>query len=119
MKFLKTFRGGTMTDARQKPISINSRDRDVLNQQKARYEESTGKSTDWGDFLGTVALLGLAAVGVYMLAKAIKRSPRSVDVKCSGCDKSFVMAVPEGTPRAIYTTCPHCQEELVVDLGTS
>lgn len=106
-----------MADSRQKPISIRKRDRDILDSYKERYEEATGESTDWGAFLRTVALLGIAAVGIYGLARAERRSPQSVDVFCEVCNTNFLMAVPEGTGRAIYTTCPECDTEMVVDLG--
>ena len=107
-----------MAAARQRPISLTSGDRDTLDQYKIRYEESTGERTDWGTFLGTVALLGLAAAGVYHLARANKRSPQTVDVECFECGEMFIMAVPQGVDRAVYTSCPACDAELVVDLGT-
>jgi len=106
-----------MGEPRQKPIPVTSGERARLEQHKGRYEDATGDSGDWGKFLGTVALLGLAAAGVYALVKATERSRQSVDVSCCGCNTSFVMALPEGTGRAVYTTCPHCGMELVVDLG--
>ena len=106
-----------MKEPRQKPISIASRDRGALDSYKKRYEEKTGERTDWGTFLGTVALLGLAAAGVYHLVRATNRSPQSVDVQCCQCSGNFILAVPRGTGRAIQTTCPHCNADLVVDLG--
>ena len=106
-----------MTDARQQPISVTIRDRAFLDSHKKRYDESTGESTDWGAFLGTITLLGLAAAGVYHLANAKNRSPQTVDVECCECGESFIMAVPRGTGRAIYTTCPSCDLDLVIDLG--
>jgi len=107
-----------MTPAKQRPISISSQDRAVLDSQKRRFEQSTGERTDWGSFLATVALLGLAAAGVYHLVRATNRSPQSVDVQCYQCSGNFILAVPRGTGRAIQTTCPHCNAELVVDIGT-
>ena len=107
-----------MADARQKPISLTIGDRDTLDQYKIRYDESIGEKTNWGTFLGTVALLGLAAAGVYHLANAKSRSPQSVDVECFECGEIFIMAVPQGVDRAVYTLCPACDAELVVDLGT-
>ena len=106
-----------MADSRQKPISIKKSDRDILDSYKERYETATGEPTDWGRFLGTVALLGLAAAGIYILTRAERRSPQSVDVFCEVCNTNFLMAVPEGTGRAIYTLCPECGADLVVDLG--
>ena len=109
----------TMADRRQQPISISSRERAILNRQKLRYESSTGRNSSWGGFLGTVALLGLAAVGVYRLVRGSERSPQSMDVECTNCEATFIMAIPEGADRAVYTLCPHCGDELVVDLGIS
>jgi hypothetical protein len=103
--------------SRQSPISISKRDREKLDEQKSRYEESIGQKTDWGNFLRTMALFGLAVAGTYLLAKATQRTPQTVDVMSSGCRYKFIMSVPEGCSRAIYTTCPSCGAELVVDLG--
>ncbi len=105
--------------ARQKPISVSSRDRAVLNQHKARYEQEIGQTDEWGSFLATATLLGLAALGIYKLAQASRRSPQSVDVECIACRGGFVMAIPEGTGRAVHTFCPHCSTELVVNLGAA
>ncbi len=106
-----------MTESRQRPISVTSRDREALDRHKRRYEDATGEPTDWGSFLGTIALLGLAAAGIYRLATARRRSPQTVDVECCWCQSTFLMVVPLETGRAIYTTCPACDAELVVDLG--
>lgn len=89
-----------------------------MDSYKRLYEESTGESTDWGAFLGTIALMGLAAAGVYHLVRATRRSRQTVNVECGECGATFLMAVPTGTGRAVYTTCPECNAELVVDLGT-
>ena len=108
-----------MAAARQRPISLTIGDRDTLDQYKIRYDESIGEKTKWGTFLGTITLLGLAAAGVYHLANAKNRSPQSVDVECCECGESFIMAVPTGTGRAVYTTCPSCCIDLVIDLGNT
>lgn len=108
-----------MPDNRQKPISLRSNDKDILDEHKKRYEASTGKPTDWNGFLNTVTLLGLAAAGIYALAKVHGRSHQSVDVQCPSCDRVFLMAVAVDAERVIYTTCPYCRTELVIDLGTS
>lgn len=107
-----------MVPARQRPISVNAGDRNLLDSQKKRFDGATGQESDWGSFLATVALLGLAAAGVYYLAKTTKRSPQAIDVECDGCKGIFQMALPQGTNRAIYTTCPRCNAELVVYLKT-
>jgi len=105
-----------MTERRQRPIPVTSREREFLEHQKQRYESSSGRSGDWGDFLGAVTLLGLAAVGIYALAKAMKRTPQSVDVECSSCHNTFVMAISTEADRVVYTRCPCCSAELVVKL---
>ncbi len=105
-----------MNKPRQRPIPVTSQERDILEQHKDRYEQSTGDRGDWGKFLGTMTLLGLAAAGIYGLAKATTRSRQSVDVECIECGEMFVMAVPNQRDQAIYTTCPHCGYELVVYL---
>ena len=108
-----------MPTGKQKPISINNRRRAALNRHKEQYDKSVGKRTDWGTFLSTVTLLGLASAGVYHLVKAKDRSPESVEVACYDCSEVFLMAVPQGTGRAVYTSCPHCGFDMVVDLGTT
>jgi len=108
-----------MTTRRQRPISLKTTDRSMLDAQKRRYELSTGQKTEWGTFLGTMVLLGLAAAGVYGRARARHQSAQSVDVECCECGGPFLMAVPAGTGRAVQVTCPHCGSELVVDLGAS
>ena len=107
-----------MARPRQRPIPVTSAERDKLAAAKSRYEQATGDDGDWGKFLGTISLLGLAAVGVYALGKAAARSVQSVDVKCHACRRSFLMAVPDGTPRAVLTRCTNCGREVVVDLGS-
>lgn len=105
-----------MTERRQRPIPVTTQERAFLEEQKSRYEQRSGDTGDWGKFLGTITLLGLAAAGVYTLAKATARSRQSVDVECTECGEMFVMAVPNRVDRATYTTCPHCGNELVVYL---
>ena len=107
-----------MPNPRQRPIPVTSAERDRLQAAKSRYEQATGDAGDWGKFLGTISLLGLAAAGVYALGKAAARSVQSVDVECYACGRSFLMAVPDGTPRAVLTVCPHCGREVVADLGS-
>jgi predicted RNA-binding Zn-ribbon protein involved in translation (DUF1610 family) len=108
-----------MGEPRQRPIPITGKERAALEEQKRRYEQSTGDKGDWGKFLGTIALLGLAAAGIYALAKATSRTKQSVNVECSSCGNTFIMAVSEKADPAIYTTCPHCGEDLVVYLRKS
>lgn len=101
---------------RQRPISVNTRQRDNLDSYKRRFDQSIKKKTEWGEFLGTVALLGLAAIGTYHLVKAMKRTTHSADIECAVCKKVFIMAVPEGSGTAVHTVCPDCRADLVIDL---
>jgi len=106
-----------MDKRRQRPIPVTSQEREVLDKRKKKYEKSTGDSGDWGEFLATITLLGLAAAGIYKLVKAAKQPGQSVNVECIACRQTFVMALPNQVNRAVYIRCPHCQAELVVDLG--
>lgn len=106
-----------MTEPRQRPIPVTRQERATLDERKRRYEESTGDQGDWGRFLGTMTLLGLAAAGIYALARVRERSANSVNVECATCGRTFLMAVPDQVGGAVYITCPHCGEELVVHLG--
>jgi len=103
-------------ERRQRPIPVTGRERESLEEQKKRYEEQTGDTGDWGKFLGTITLLGLAAAGIYGLAKASTRSQQSVDVQCNQCGETFIMAVSDRSDRAVHTVCPYCGTELVVYL---
>jgi len=107
-----------MARPRQRPIPVTSAEREKLAAAKSKYEQATGDSGDWGKFLSTISLLGLAAVGIYALGKASARPVQSVDVKCHACHSRFLMAVPDGTPRAVLTNCTNCGQEVVVDLGS-
>src|SRR4030042_1639801 len=102
-----------MTEPRQRPIPVTSQERRFLEEQKRRYENRSGNNGDWGQFLGAVVLLGLAALGIYALVNAVNRTSQSVDVQCSTCGNTFVMALPVDVRQVIYTRCPHCQSELV------
>jgi peptide subunit release factor 1 (eRF1) len=108
-----------MKTPRQKPIPVTSEERAVLEERKRLWEQHTGKRGDWGDFLETMTLLGLAAGGVHPLAQARSRSRNSVDVECPSCEKKFVMAVAEQLGWAVLISCPHCTQEMVVALRTA
>jgi len=102
---------------RQRPIPVTDQERSLLEKQRELYEAKSGKTDDWGDFLGTIALLGLAAAGIYALANATRQTPQSAQVECSQCHKVFILALPNQAQRVVYTRCPHCQFDLVVNLG--
>ncbi len=108
-----------MSEPRQKPIPVTRQEREHLSEHKRRYQEATGDSGDWGRFLGTVTLMGLAALGIYGLVKATRRSTNSVTVSCPSCTEAFTVALQEPEPRVVEAICPRCNAELVVDLGAS
>jgi DNA-directed RNA polymerase subunit M/transcription elongation factor TFIIS len=107
-----------MPDYQKRIISVSPNERRELEEAKRRYEERHG-STDWGGFLSAMVGLGLAAAGIYALAKVLQRSDKSAEVSCPACGKSFVMALPartRGEPPVLEVNCPECNAELVVDL---
>ena len=105
-----------MEKRRQRPIPVTSREREFLDQYKKRYEKSTGDTGDWGNFLSTITLLGLAAAGIYMSVKAAKETANSASTQCGVCGQTFLIAISDQVGRAVHVNCPHCQAELVVDL---
>lgn len=106
-----------MAKPRQRPIPVTRQEREHLDEHKRRYVEATGDNSDWGRFLGTITLMGLAALGIYGLARATRRSTNSVTVDCPSCAETFPLALQQPEPRVVETICPHCNAELVVDLG--
>ena len=106
-----------MDRPRQRQIPVTRQERERLDQHKHHYEEATGDRGDWGRFLGTISLMGLAALGVYGLARATRRSTNSVTVDCPSCAESFTVALPQPEPRVVETVCPRCNAEMVVDIG--
>lgn len=101
---------------RQQPVPLSAAARARLQQRKAEFDKRAGKESDWGEFLNAIAVLGLAALGLYAISKATQRSPESVTVHCQTCQGDFVMAVPANSPQAVQTTCPLCNAPLVVNL---
>ena len=102
---------------RQRPIPVTSAEREKLERYKTIYQDSTGTSgADWGNFLGTIALLGLGAAGIYVLSKVLSRDNSTTTVSCGSCRQNFLMAVPEGVGQAVHVKCPHCHTDLVVAL---
>jgi len=104
---------------RQRPISITGQEHQALENQRDRYERATGDRGDWGKFLGAISLLGLAALGIYGLAKATERSEHSVKVACPACGKLFPMALPSEPSIIVQVPCPYCDTDLVVNLGSN
>jgi len=105
-----------MTERRQRPIPVTSQERQLLEEQKKKYESQSGNAGDWGQFLGTMALLGLAAVGIYALASILRQDQRSLNVRCARCNGDFTVALQPNSGTAILVNCPHCHSELVLQL---
>jgi uncharacterized C2H2 Zn-finger protein len=105
-----------MTEPRQRNVPLNINERRELDQRKRDYENRTGDTGDWGKFLGTVTLAGLAALGIYALAQATRRAPTVWQVKCPSCSTMFPIQVPNPPPwRVTQVACPKCSTELVID----
>jgi len=107
-----------MPEYQKRMISVSPDERRELEEAKKSYEERHG-STDWGGFLAAMVGLGLAAAGIYALAKVLRRSEKSAEVSCPACGASFVLAVPaetRGQPPVLGVNCPQCEAELVVNL---
>jgi DNA-directed RNA polymerase subunit RPC12/RpoP len=97
----------------QKSIGLTLSEKARLEKAKRLYEESTGgDKTDWGQFLGIIAGLGLAALGVYHLTKSTRENPV---VTCAVCKRKFPIAYSEDLPPIVYVSCPYCSSSLVVD----
>jgi len=105
-------------ERRQKPISVGTDDRNLLDRLKQDYEKAEQTELDWGEFLTSIALLGLAVAGVYALAQSVNRSQQSVTACCPFCNQNFGVAWPSGSPPAVSIPCPNpkCQRQLVVSL---
>ena len=109
-----------MAQPRQRHIPLNIEDRRVLDRRKREYEDRTGDTGDWGRFLRTISLAGLAALGVYAMAQATKRAPTVWQVNCSLCRMGFPIQAPNPPPwRLAQVRCPNCSSELVIDFAKS
>jgi hypothetical protein len=106
-----------MKSGRQKPISVTSQEHDVLENRRRRYQDRTGDAGDWGKFLGDVSLLGLAAVGIYGLVRAVERNSHSARVQCPSCGRVFPVALANERATIVQIPCPLCDADLVVNLG--
>ena len=105
-----------MVEPRQRPIPVTTEERRDLDRYKQQYEEHTGNTGDWGEFLEAIVIFGLAALGIHALSRAVRRSEDSVDVLCATCSQNFIMAVSRGIGPVVKTVCPHCNSELIVDM---
>lgn len=101
-----------MSEPRQKVIAITPKEKEKLDTAKRLYEQETGEQVDWGKFLGSIAVLGLTALGIYKLTHSSRNNPTT---KCAVCRRKFSIAYSDDLPPVVYVTCPHCSAELVVD----
>ena len=107
-----------MSIQRQRHIPLNINDRRELDRRKHDYEDRTGDVGGWGRFLRVVTLAGLAALGVYPVAQAIRRAPTVWLINCTRCNSGFPVQVPNPVPwRLVQAKCPSCNTELVVDFA--
>jgi hypothetical protein len=107
-----------MTEPRQRNIPLGIEERRRLDRHKQDYENGTGDTGDWGKFLGVVTLAGLAALGIYALARVTRREPTVWQVNCPTCLTAFPIQVPNPPPwRVNQVTCPTCHTELVIDFA--
>lgn len=109
-----------MPEYQKRHIAVSPEERRRLEAAKQRFEQTEG-SSDWGGFLTAVTAAGLAALGVYGVAKLRERSERSVNVVCPDCAFEFTVALAigaQGPATIIEFDCPHCPAELVLDLAS-
>ena len=108
-----------MPQPRQRHIPLNIDDRRELDRRKKDYEDATGDSGDWGRFLRTVSLAGLASLGIYALSPLARIGPTAWRVDCPRCAVGFPVQVPNPPPgRLAQLRCPNCSGELVIDFAS-
>jgi hypothetical protein len=107
-----------MGQIRQRHIPLTVAERRELDQRKRDYEDRTGDVGDWGKFLGTITLAGLAALGIYSMVQVARRGPTIWQVKCLLCGVMFPVRVPNPPPwRLAQIECPKCEQGLVIDFA--
>ncbi|MBE0479730.1 MAG: hypothetical protein IBX68_01995 [Dehalococcoidia bacterium] len=106
-----------MPHPRQRHIPLSVAHRLEMDRRKREYEDRTGDCGDWGKFLQTVTLAGLAALGVYAEGKVSRLGLNAWRVSCP-CGSSFPVQTPNPPPwRLAQTTCPSCGGDIVVDFS--
>ena len=106
----------SVPERRQRPIPVTSQEREKLEVAKEKFEQRTGSTYDWGRFLTATITLGLAAAGIYGMAKVIKSARSSVEVQCPQCSKNFTVALAGESANVYQVICPSCETELVVNV---
>jgi hypothetical protein len=104
-----------MPNPNQSNIPVSKSERQVLDLAKRRYEQQHGRS-DWGDFLGGLAVGFLVGAGVVAAARAIANRERAWIVKCPYCHRDVRVLVRGKCPSAEVVDCtyPDCGEEFVI-----
>lgn len=104
-----------MADYKKRHIAVSPQERLQLEESKESYEKKAG-DTDWGSFLSMATGIGLAALGVYCLAKASRQNATTWNVTCPNQDCRTVFPVVTQSPPALaQVSCPNCSAELIVD----
>ena len=105
-----------MSERRQRPIAITTRQRTQLDERKLRYEKATGTEGEgWGRFLDNVTLFGLAQVGVYQMARLVTCNNKTATGACP-CGKEFLIIMTPEVGEVVQIPCPECHAELVMPL---
>jgi len=101
-----------MNEPRQKSVAMTPKEKERLEREKQLYEEHAGRKVDWGEFLGVVAVIGLAALGIRKMVQSSRRNPTTT---CPVCNQQITIAYSDDLPEVFYVVCPKCKTELVVD----
>lgn len=106
-----------MPEYQKRHIAVSPQERRQLAEGKEQYEGRAGQG-DWGTFLGVATGIGLAALGIYALARASQRNATTWQITCPNrnCGATFPL-VTQAPPRLAQVTCPSCNSELVVDFS--
>ena len=97
---------------RQQPIPVTTEERQVLNERKSLYERHTGDVGDWGHFLNSITLLGLAVAGVYPLVKGERTRRNATEVQCPSCEM-ILWFFDHDREGVLLVPCPACDTEYV------
>lgn len=106
-----------MADDKRRHIAVSPQQRRQLEEAKNLYEQERGH-TDWGTFLAIATGMGLAALGVYALARTSRRNATTWQVACPKCETTFPL-VSQSLPAIAQVMCPKCDAELVLDFESS
>jgi hypothetical protein len=105
-----------MNEPRQKSIALTPKEKEKLDREKELYEQNIGRRVDWGEFLGVVAVIGLAALGIHEMVRSSRGNPTTI---CPVCKQQITIAYSGDLPEVFHVVCPQCKTELVVDFRVS